>query len=382
MFPYVKQPLPPPFTFPPFRKSGEFVSRLLPASLLAICVYLCGATAPALAEQATLPDPAITPDGGFITIEAENDLFAKLANTDRHYTNGMKASWLSAPTNDLPDWLKTLSAPPLFSLFTNEENITGVTRRVGVSISQLIFTPDDTDASAPILNDRPYAGWLYTTLKLESVRTNDLGETWQDQWNLDIGVVGPAALGEQVQNGWHKIINVAQANGWDHQLRNELGVNLRFERAWRSNLLQTPKMLGLSTDFIPFGTVSLGNVATYAGVGGIFRIGPTLPDDFGPPRIYPSSGGSEWFHASTGIDWYLFAGLEARAVARDIFLDGNTFRDSQSVNKKPIVGDAKLGAVVVLGSARLSFTHDFRTREFYGQPKIDQFGSISLGFAL
>ena len=382
MFPCVKQPLPPPFTFPLFRMSGEFVSRFLPASLLAICVYLGGAAAPAFAEQANLPDPAITPDGGFLTIEAENDLFAKLANTDRHYTNGMKMSWLSAPTNDLPDWLKTLSAPPLFGTFTNDENITGVSHRVGISIAQLIFTPDDTSASAPILNDRPYAGWLYTTLSLESIRTNDLGEAWQDQWNLDVGVVGPWAHGEQVQNGWHKIINVAQANGWDHQLKNELGVNLRFERAWRSNLLQTPKMLGLSTDIIPFGTVSLGNVATYAGVGGIFRIGPTLPDDFGPPRIYPSSGGSEWFHASTGIDWYLFAGLEARAVARDIFLDGNTFRDSQSIDKKPIVGDAKLGAVVVLGSARLSFTHDFRTREFYGQPKIDQFGSISLGFAL
>lgn len=382
MFPCVKQPLPLPFTFPLPGMSGEFVLRLLSASLLAICVYLCGAIAPAFAEQARLPDPAITPDGGFITIEVENDLFARLANTDRHYTNGMKASWLSAPTNDLPDWLKSLSAPPLFSAFTNEKNITGVTHRVGVALSHLIFTPDNTDANAPVLNDRPYAGWLYTTFSLESIRTNDLGEAWQDQWNLDVGVVGPWAHGEQVQNGWHKIINVAEANGWNYQLKNELGVNLRFERAWRSNVFRTPDLLGLSTDFIPFGTVSLGNVATYAGVGGVFRIGPTLPDDFGPPRIYPNSGGSEWFHSATGLDWYLFAGLEGRAVARDIFLDGNTFRDSQSVDKRPLVGDAKLGAVVVIGSARISFTHDIRTREYYGQPKIDQFGSISLGYAL
>ena len=337
---------------------------------------------PAFGEQVNLPDPAITPDGGFITMEVENDLFAKLANTDRHYTNGMKMSWLSAPTNDLPGWLKSLSAPPLFGVVTHDDNITGVTHRIGISISHLIFTPNDTTLSPPILNDRPYAGWLYSTFTLESVRTNDLGEAWQDQWKLDIGVVGPWAQGEQVQNGWHRIIHVDETKGWNNQIKNELGVNLRFERAWRSNLFQTPKILGLSTDIIPFGTVSLGNVATYAGVGGIFRIGPTLPDDFGPPRIYPGSGGSEWFHASTGLDWYFFAGLEARAVARDIFLDGNTFRDSQSVDKKPIVGDGKLGAVVVLGAARLSFTYDFRSREFYGQPKIDQFGSISLGFAL
>ncbi|HEY4342807.1 MAG TPA: lipid A deacylase LpxR family protein [Parvibaculum sp.] len=351
------------------------------APLLAGLV-LCGAlaaTPAAAAEQ--MPDPAITPDGGFVTIEVENDLFAKLANTDRHYTNGLKLSWLSGPTNDLPGWMKSLT-PPLLGAFTNDTNITGSTHRVGIALSQAIFTPDDTDASAPIPTDRPYAAWLHTTFSLETIRTNDMGEAWQDQWKLDLGVVGPAALGRQVQNGWHKIINVEQANGWNNQLKNEPGVNLSFERAWRSNLFQTPKMFGLATDIIPYSSIALGNIADYLSVGGVWRIGPTLPDDFGPPQIYPGTGGSEWFHASTGFDWYLFAGVEGRAVARDIFLDGNTFTDSMSVDKRPLVGDFKLGAVAVLGSARVSFTHDFRTREFYGQPKIDQFGSIVLGFAL
>ena len=336
----------------------------------------------AVRAQELLPDPAITPDNGFITLEVENDLFAKLANTDRHYTNGLKVSWMSAPTTDLPDWLKSLSAPPLFGLFTNDKNITGTTHRVGVSLAHLIFTPDDTDNPAPIYNDRPYAAWLHTTFTLQSVRSNDVGESWQDQWALDVGVIGPDAGGEQVQNNWHKLINVERAEGWDHQLKNELGLNLSFERAWRSNIFETPKMFGLATDIIPYSSLALGNISTYAGAGAVWRIGPSLPDDFGPPRIYPASGGSEWFHASSGFDWYLFAGVEGRAVARDIFLDGNTFRDSQSVDKRPFVGDFKLGAVAVIGGARLSFTHDFRSHEFYGQPKIDQFGSLTLGFAL
>lgn len=342
---------------------------------------LCSATSMAQAQE-LLPDPAITPDGGFITLEVENDLFAKLANTDRHYTNGMKMSWLSAPTKDLPDWLKSLSTPPLNNFFTNDDNITGTTYRVGIAIAHLIFTPDNTDKTTPILNDRPYAGYLHATFSLESIRSNDLGNAWQDQWKLDLGVIGPHAYGEEVQNNWHKLINAAASNGWQNQLKDELTANVSFERAWRSKLFRTPDILGMSTDIIPYSTLALGNVATYAGLGGVWRIGPTLPDDFGPPRIYPGSGGSEWFHTSTGLDWYLFAGLEGRAVARDIFLDGNTFRDSQSVDKRPLVGDIKLGAVVVLGSARVSFTHDFRSKEYYGQPKIDQFGSVVLGFAL
>ncbi|MGV8995405.1 MAG: lipid A deacylase LpxR family protein [Parvibaculaceae bacterium] len=358
--------------------SFMFRPRVAAPAVIAFALLLSNS----VRAQEPVPDPAIAQDNGFLTFTVENDLFAKVANTDRHYTNGLKISWMSAPTNDLPEWLKSLSAPPLFGLLTNEANITGTTHRIGVSLAQVIFTPDDTDNPAPILTDRPYAAWLHTTFTLQSIRTNDLGESWQDQWALDVGVVGPDAGGEAVQNNWHKLINVEKAEGWDNQIKNELGLNLSFERAWRSNIFQTPKVFGLSTDIIPYGSLALGNVATYASAGAVWRIGPSLPDDFGPPRIYPASGGSEWFHASSSFDWYLFAGLEGRAVARDIFLDGNTFRDSQSIEKKNFVGDLKLGAVAVLGGARLSYTHDIRTREFDGQPLIDQFGSITLGFAL
>lgn len=346
--------------------------RVFVATALSCAFFTIGLEVSAFADEA---------DNGFISVQVENDLFAKLANTDRHYTNGLQMSWLSAPRDDLPDWLKDLSEPPLFGYFTDDANVVKVSRRIGVNLGQEIFTPDDTDASQPIHNDRPYAAWLHTTFTLESVRENQAGSAWQDQWKLDLGVVGPWALGRQVQNGWHKLINVEQANGWSNQLRNEPTVGVSFERAWRSAKTDTT-FLGLDTDTIPYGVVALGNAQTYAGVGTIIRLGPDLPDDFGPSRIYPGIGGSDWFHASPGFDWYVFGGGELRGVARDIFLDGNTFRDSQSVDKKPFVGDIKLGAVALYGDTRLSFTHVFRTREFYGQPKIDQFGSITLSFGL
>lgn len=353
----------------PMRKKG----------FAALPLLLALATGRAFAET----PPAVEPtDNGFLTLQVENDLFAKFANTDRHYTNGLQISWLSAPRDDLPDWMKTLSAPPVFGWFTDDAHVVKTSHRIGVSLAQAIFTPDDTDQTAPILNDRPYAAWLHTTLTLQSVRENAAGEAWQDQWKLDLGVVGPWALGRQVQNGWHRIIGVDQANGWSHQLRNEPGVDLSFERAWRSQIFDKPRLFGLDVDAIPYGVVTVGNVATYAGGGAILRFGPSLPDDFGPTRIYPGVGGSEWFRSSQDFSWYLFAGGEGRAIARDIFLDGNTFRDSQSVDKKNIVMDGKLGAVAVIGSTRLSFTHVFRTREFYGQPKPDQFGSISLSVGL
>lgn len=311
----------------------------------------------------------------FITFQAENDLFANLANTDRHYTNGLQASWLSAQ-RDLPDWLESMTALPLLG----GGQVVSQTHRIGIALGHSIFTPDDTDLSDPIVTDRPYAAWLHTSFTVQSVRRTDTGSALQDQWKLDLGVVGPAAFGEQVQNNWHDLIGAEKAHGWDNQIKNEPGLNLTFERSWRTGFFETPSFLGLQTDFIPYGVAALGNVQTYGALGGGLRIGPGLPDDFGPPRIYPGIGGSEWFDTADGFDWYLFAGAEARLIGRDIFLDGNSFRSSHSVDKKNLVTDMRLGAVAILGQARISATHVFRSREFHGQTKPDQFGSVTLSW--
>ncbi|MEX2250019.1 MAG: lipid A deacylase LpxR family protein [Parvibaculum sp.] len=320
----------------------------------------------------------------FLTFQVENDLFANFANSDRHYTNGLQVAWLSRPQRNLPGWLTEFSSPPFYSLVFPTGNFDYKSHRFGVALGHAIFTPDDTMTTLPQPNDRPYAAWLHTTFSLQSVRSSTItGEAWQDQWKLDLGVVGPAAQGEFVQNEWHNLIGADEANGWDNQIENEIGLNLSFERAWRSSTFATPDIIGLETDIIPYTIISLGNVQTYAGFGATFRVGPSLPNDFGPTRIYPGVGGSEWFEpADTGCSCYLFAGFEGRGIARDIFLDGNTFRDSPSVQKRHFVYDAKLGMVFVVWDTRVAFTHVFRSREYEGQAKPDQFGSVSVNFAL
>lgn len=357
--------------------AGEIMKKKITAcrNWVMGCAFALAAS-PALAQPPAGHE--MPQDNGFVTLQVENDLFANFANTDRHYTNGLQASWLSEP-RQFPGWMGPLTELPIPG---RSSNLYTSHHRAGVALGHVIFTPDDTDTRALVADDRPYAAWLHLTFSLQSVYKSDSNLAIQDQWKLDVGVVGPAALGEEVQNNWHVLIGADEAEGWDNQLRNELGVNLTLERAWRSDTFATPEVLGFETDFIPYGVLSVGNVQTYGGLGGTLRLGPSLPDDFGPPRIYPGIGGSEWFHADSSFDWYVFAGLEGRAVARDIFLDGNTFRDSHSVNKKHFVADAKLGLVTVIGRTRISFTHLYRTREFHGQDKPDQFGSITLGWAL
>ena len=77
--------------------------------------------------------------------------------------------------------------------------------------------------------------------------------------------------------------------------------------------------------------------------------------------------------------WYTFAGVDGRVVGHNIFLDGNSFDDDgPDVDKKYLVGDAVAGVAFTLNNYRLSYTANYRTKEFDGQPDDTFFGSLTL----
>ncbi|MDP1670605.1 MAG: lipid A deacylase LpxR family protein, partial [Alphaproteobacteria bacterium] len=135
---------------------------------------------------------------------------------------------------------------------------------------------------------------------------------------------------------------------------------------------------GLGTDFTPHVGFNLGNVNTDGSVGATLRLGYDLPADYGPPRIRPSLPGSDFFIPTKTMSGYLFTTVDARAVAQNIFLDGNTFKDSPHVNKKKLVNSLQLGAAVTYGQTRLSYTHVLLTKEYTTQRRKPAFGALTL----
>ncbi|MSP67822.1 MAG: lipid A deacylase LpxR family protein [Alphaproteobacteria bacterium] len=131
-------------------------------------------------------------------------------------------------------------------------------------------------------------------------------------------------------------------------------------------------------DGIPYLSGAVGNVLTMADAGVIVRLGRHLAIDYGPPHVRPSLAGLAAVEFNPPLAWYLFAGLEGRAVLHDIFLDGNTFADSHEVHRRTLVGDALLGIAVAVRGVRLAFTHVLRTREFDRQRRADHYGALSL----
>ncbi|MGI9304305.1 MAG: lipid A deacylase LpxR family protein [Gammaproteobacteria bacterium] len=298
---------------------------------------------------------------GTYNLLVENDIFG---GTDRHYTSGLQLSYLSA-RGDLSGWLDSIAhrLPGIHA----ETNL-----RAGYMFGQSIFTPSDNGARTAPSDERPYAGWLYGGLAVVAESDHHL-----DTWLLHVGVVGPSALGEEAQQLMHDWIGSSESRGWDAQLRDEPGLELVAERRWPRRW-----QLGLdgyALDLTPHVGLSLGNVATYANLGLTLRLGTALDCDAGPPRIRPSLPGSAYF-APNGREfrWYAFLGVDGRPVAHNIFLDGNTFRDSASVDKKPVVADLQAGLAVTVDGWRLAYTYVYRTREFDAQDVPDRFGALSV----
>ncbi len=344
--------------------------RLHPAILFAFATLL---TAAARAAQPVEDDVK----RGTFTVYFENDLFA---GTDRYYTNGVKLSWTSA---DLEKYADSRYASPLLPIFKLIPfiNSPDYQKNLAFSLGQNIYTPDNTETSERLDNDRPYAGWLYL----------GVGVVWKNAdvrntLTLNIGVVGSWSYAQEAQRIIHEARGFDVPQGWDNQLHNELGVVGVYERTWRWP--HHEERAGLNWEFLPHAGVALGNVAVYANLGGELRAGFNLPDDFGTAGIAPSSTtstpverGQAAPRAKFDLGAYLFARADGRAVAHNIFLDGNTFGHSVSVDHKPLVADLTAGVSLNYHSTKITYALTYRTKEFDEQKAAQVFGSVSLTLA-
>lgn len=306
------------------------------------------------------PAHSAEPDHGTFSFVLENDLFAGF---DRDYTNGIRLSWTSG-VDEVPVW--ALRAARVLPMFPDAGTV-----RASYVVGQSIYTPSDITRENPPGDDRPYAGWLYGAIGLMAETGTRL-----DQLQVQLGVVGPYAFAEETQTLVHEIVGSDKPQGWDHQIHNEPGIVITYERSWRA--LAAASEGGLGFDATPHIGGALGNVLTYGNLGATLRVGYNMPNDYGPPRIEPSLPGSGYFERQDEFGWYLFAGFDGRAVARNIFLDGNSFEDSRSVDKNIFVGDLQVGIAFALGSTRIAYTHVFRTPEFDGQNNADKFGALGV----
>jgi len=335
-----------------------------------------------LATAALAAEPGrATPEPWTVNFYLENDLFV---NTDNDYTNGLRLSFISPDLDNylddptLPQWVREINRQLAFM----HGSLHGVDRNLVLAIGQAIYTPADPVPAGLIVDDRPYAGWLYGMVGYQTKKRDRL-----DSLELHLGVVGPASQAEAAQDLIHGLRHIEKFNGWHNQLDNEPGLIALYEH--KDRLFRHRLRDGFGGDLIAHGGIALGNVASYLNLGGTLRLGHNVPDDFGSSPIRPGGdnsapGSSARRYLNSDHAWggHLFASVDGRLVGRDIFLDGNTFEESHHVHKERFTGDLSVGAVFHFQRYRVVFSRVFTAQEFEEQRRSHSFGSLMLSYFL
>ena len=295
-----------------------------------------------------------------LSLRWENDA---LVGRDENYSNGISLSLAEEGRG-------------LLGGIWNWFGATDGRRISGFELSQVIVTPADISRPIPDPADRPYAGLLYGALTTQLAYSNRFHGL-----KMMIGVVGPASLAEQTQTWVHRQIGSGEPQGWDYQLQNEPILNLVYDYRRRYPVLGADG--GWGAEIIPMGGGMLGNVLIQASAGVQLRLGYNLPDDFGTTQMR-GLGNTPFPLPRTGTPgqrtWgaYLFAGGAANLVAHNLTLDGNTFRDSPSVDKKPFFPGGEFGLSVWCRYFQATFSYVFWGREFETQARNSQFTVLTL----
>lgn len=292
-----------------------------------------------------------------VQIYSDNDTDAYVpgpGNYDRNYTEGTRVNRFG-PADVLPVPVRWLADRlPGFGVW-------GAERQFGLASGQEIYTPDALSKRTPISDDRPYAGWLYVS----GILTRR-DERVMRSLEVEIGMTGPASHADEVQRWWHHRLGIRQPQGWNYQLRDEPGLVVSYQQRCR------PWGRRRYADLVPHGGVTLGNVHTEASLGGTLRLGLPLPDDFGPWHNAPATS------ARTRFDLYVFARVEGRGVARNLFLDGNTFGPGLRITKVPFLYETQLGAAGRWHRLGFRYTFSYTTHEFRERPYCEKYGSFAV----
>lgn len=301
------------------------------------------------------------------SVHFDNDLFVQ---TDRYYTNGMRLSLLSKDirTEDLPGW--TQQVYEWIPFFGQPDYL----NNIGLALGQNTYTPRDIAIAAPQPDDHPWAGWLYLAISL-----HHKSDIVLHKLELQLGVVGPESLAEKSQKFIHRLRSLKEPEGWDNQLRTEPGIRLSY--LYKKRIASWGASDGWGSDVMPDFGVTLGNIRTDASLGATLRAGWRMPRDFHSMHIneagYVTGKQAEFKDGWNQFSFFVFAGLHGYAVAHDLFLDGNTFHDGPSVDRRPFVGTAEMGVGVRWGRCQLVYAHVMQSLEFDQQDSGQKFGSIT-----
>lgn len=303
----------------------------------------------------------------WIAITIDNDAFV---GNDSGYSNGLFVSTfeinehpLNKADNDF--WV----TPLMWSMPEDNFIITANSYSFGQSLN----TPSDIKIENPGLNELPYSALLAMSNSYITVTPE-----YADLATTTLGVVGPIALGKELQTFVHKILGANEPKGWDTQIKNE--VVFQFSRARSYRLWHSPND---NVDILVNGRGTLGTIETALEIGSYIRYGNNLDTSHATTLL----AASRISNPIAVQGWYFFLGSSVGYMLHNIALDGNTFRDSRSLDYQKRYVSLTTGFAYTWNDLSITFAiNDFNIlKDNEGEQALadlTEFGTISFSWKL
>jgi len=295
------------------------------------------------------------------TLSTDNDMYIN-PNHDRYYSDGTYFNFTHAVSK-------------------NKVKDTSVVKKVlEFEFGQKIYTGLSGHIYAPYHIDRPFTGYLFANSALTWDYAN--GNTFK--FTAELGTIGPAALGEEVQSGFHNLFGLYKVvvpgayykeyGGWSHQLNTEPGLNLRAD--YKDLLYRDGSLFDVS--FNP--EAWLGNTFTGASAGMLLRFGDF--SNFSQSAMTNSRVTSN-SNEHMNHEFYFFTLPQVNYVVYDATIEGGLFRS----DKGPItfgiyhwVYQQQFGLQFASSRWSANFIAFIKSREVKSTALGDQWGSINIAY--
>ncbi len=320
------------------------LKRFLKFILVAFVLMVCGKLS---AQSQTYKN--------LIGFKSDNDAYLAIKQ-DRYYTNGIEFFFIHALNNN------------------QNNNSTQLHKTIwGVNAGQKIFNAYSGKTWFIENVDRPITGYLYASAYMQWLLKNETIYKAE----LQLGTIGPTALGKETQEFIHKSFKFYKPEGWQFQLNNTFGINLNLD--YQKLLYRTKNR---KSDFSLPCQLRLGSNFTSLNTAVLFRIGRfnALNNSTATQSNVASNSKA---NLNKYKEFYFYLRPSLSVVLYDATIQGGMFVTNKGpviYNPKPLVFTQEVGLNYAVSRFNVNLAFVFKSREIESTATVHKYGSIGLGY--
>ncbi|MCL9774685.1 lipid A deacylase LpxR family protein [Vibrio methylphosphonaticus] len=246
---------------------------------------------------------ALSSERSTVSFSIDND---GVFGTDEDYTNGIFLSYTSGAITPYSLFR------PLSLSYWGASSLD----KFEVQLGHKMWTPSDIDATEPIANDRPYAGYFHTELNYISLHPQQAQRV-----NLTVGATGESSFADQAQQLVHSIVGSTEPRGWEYQIEDSFAASLGY--LTHLNLKRAPATGSTSWEVSNVTEANIGNFRSDISTGAMFRWGTDLGGNFGSANIHSENPFKAGMIGASNRGWFSYFGIKARYRFNDMTIQGN-----------------------------------------------------------